>query len=185
MIGEVLIARRVAVGEREAVRLVVARGSRHVEAIGVQIAEAAEHAELGRAGAAAAIDRAAVAAVELQALEVVLRDDVDHAGDSVRAVLRHGAGLHDFDAVDGVQRQRVQVEERVDAVREERERRNALSIHQHQRVFFAEAAQGDTRSACGEVAETGLRSSYWPSWPKCRAESRRRSLHRYPECLSA
>jgi hypothetical protein len=45
-----------------------------------------------------------IAAVELQALEVVLRDDVDHAGNSVRAVLRHRTGLHDFDPVDIVQR---------------------------------------------------------------------------------
>ncbi len=52
---------------------------------------------------------------------------------------------------DVVQRQRVQVEERIDAVREERERRNALSIHQHERVLLGKAAQSDTRSAWGKV----------------------------------
>src|SRR5471032_323125 len=154
LIREILSARRVAVSKCEAVRLVVTCRSRHVEAIGVEIAKAGEHAEFGRARAATLADGAAVAAVELQSLEVMLRDDVDLARDGVRTVLRHGTGLHDFDAVNRVQRQRVQVEEGVDAVREERERRDALSIHQYQRVLFAEAAQSDTRSTGGKV--TGL-----------------------------
>jgi hypothetical protein len=43
----------------------------------------------------------------------MLRDDIDHATNSVRTVLRYCTGLDDFDAVDRVQRKRIQVEELV------------------------------------------------------------------------
>lgn len=151
-IREILVLRHVAIGRQNPVGLVVAERRGHVEAIRIQVADAAQDAELGRARAAAALRRAAVAAAKLEPLEVLLGDDVHDARDGIRAVLRHSAGLDDLDAVDDVDRQRVQVEELVGAVHGERVGCHALPVHQHQRVLFAETAQCDARTARRETA---------------------------------
>ncbi|ETN86429.1 hypothetical protein NECAME_16331 [Necator americanus] len=152
LVREVLRRRGVAVGQRRARRVIDACGCGDVEAVRIEVAEARQNAELGRAVAAAVAHRTAVAAVKLKSAEVVLRNDVDHARNGVRAVLRHGAGFHDLDAIDRVERDGIEVEEAVGAVRIEGKRRDALTVDEHEGVLLAQAAQRDTRRAGREVA---------------------------------
>ena len=78
----------------------------------------------------------AVVQAELDALEILAQDEVDHAADGVGAVHGGGAFGQHVDAVDHVRRQHVDV--RVD---------HALAVHQHQRAIDAQAAQRDARGA--------------------------------------
>ncbi len=71
-----------------------------------------------------------------EALELLVEDEVDHAGHGVRAVDRGGAAGHHVHALHQQLRQRVHVDR---AVR--RGRRHARAIQQNQGADRAEAAQ--------------------------------------------
>src|SRR5690606_5642572 len=81
-------------------------------------------------------------AVELEALEVLLEDEVGHAGDRVSAVGRRGAARDDLDALDRGRRDRGDV----DHARGVR-RGRATSVYEHQVAVRADAAQRDGRRA--------------------------------------
>ena len=84
--------------------LVVAVGQQHVEAVGIEVAEALRHREVG--APAAFFLRMRVGCFDVKGLLVLLQDEVDHAGDRVRAVQRRGAIGQDLDALDRGQRDR-------------------------------------------------------------------------------
>ncbi len=91
--------------------------------------------------------RLAELAVDLQALKVLLRDDVDHACNRIRTIHRDRTGLHDVDVIDHVERDRIHVEERVGEVHRLAVIRHPLPVHQHQRVFLAQTAQCNAAAA--------------------------------------
>ena len=98
----------------------------------------------------ATLDRA------LNALDVLLADQVDHAADRVRAIGRGGTVLQHFDAVDGAERDRVQVDIGVMAVVVEREVRRTQAVDQHHGRRDAQTAERHRRTARREtVAEAG------------------------------
>src|SRR5471030_1358019 len=76
-----------------------------VVTVGIEVAEAGDDGTL--VGGAAAILGAAGIAVQLNALEIVAQDEVDHAADGVRTVHAGGAVLEHFNVVDRSQRDRV------------------------------------------------------------------------------
>ena len=83
---------------------------------------------------------------KIEVLGLLLEDDVDHAGDGVRPVLRSGAVPQHLDPVDGRRRYRIQVhahraptEGAVDM--HQRARVAPLAVHQDEYLVGAEAAQ--------------------------------------------
>src|SRR5690606_36426319 len=88
----------------------------------------------------------AVGGVDLDAFEVVLQDEVDHAGDGVSAVHGRGAAGDGVDALDQGQRDGVGVDHAFEV-----ERHHAAAVDQHQRTVGAQAAQVDGRAAARTV----------------------------------
>ncbi len=90
-----------------------------------------------------------VVAFDLNALEVVVHDEVDHAGHGVRAVDGRCAAGQDFDALDQRGRDLVQVGRGVawGACRQ------AAAVDQHQGAAGAEVTQVDGRGAGGAVRD--------------------------------
>ena len=104
-------------------------------------------AEAGAGGDGAQISRVVallgdpVLAPELDAVEAVLEDEVDDAGDGLRAVDGRCAAGHDLDAVDEVGRDVVEVDRR----RTGQTRDEAAAVNEHERAVRAEVAQVDRR----------------------------------------
>ena len=92
-----------------------------------------------------------------QAFEVLAQDDVDDAGDGVRAVGRRGAILENLDALDDLHRHGGQVGKALLAVIGARERRHAPAIEQHQGRGGAQAAQRDRRGTGGKAVAEACR----------------------------
>ncbi len=90
--------------------------------------------------AAAALGGAG-AQVDVDAIEFLLQDDIDHPGDGIRAVDRRGAAAEDLDAVDHDRRDVRQVGEVHRAAIGGRVVGDAPAVDQHQRVVGAEIAQ--------------------------------------------
>src|SRR5690606_22542322 len=105
-------------------------------------AEQARHAVLVTVPAL----RQAVLAVDGEALEVVLEDEVDHAADRVGTVSRRRAAGDDLDALDRGRRHRVDVDN-ARAV----DRRRPAAVEQHEVAVGAELAKTDGRGARGRV----------------------------------
>ena len=106
---------------------------------------------------AAAVLGPAVAVVDGGAVGLLLEDEVDHAGNRVRAVDRRGAAGQHFDAVDHPQRDAGDVGEVAAPAERHREVGDAAAVDQHQGVVGAEAAQVHLLRAGGEVgAARGL-----------------------------
>src|SRR5690606_10476345 len=76
-------------------------------------------------------------AVELGAFEVAAGDDVDHAGDGVGTVVRRGAVLEDFDALDRGHRHLPEV------LQARGRNAKALAVEQHQGALRPQVAQVD------------------------------------------
>ncbi len=101
--------------------------------------------------------------VELEALEVLLQDEVGHAGDGVRAIGRRGTARDDLDALDGGRRDGVDVDDARGVAR-----RGATAIEQHEVAVGTEAAQRHGGRAGGvgcrrlDVA-TRRWSASWPA----------------------
>lgn len=105
----------------------------------------------------AALVGTAEAAADLGAFEVLPGDDVDHAGHGIGAVHRRGAVLEHFDALDGHQRQRVEIDEGVgQAAGREAIVGQAAAVEQHQRVLLRQAAQADAGRAGGPAVVGGF-----------------------------
>src|SRR6185436_15894496 len=97
-VAQVLPADVAAIGDVAVVDLALATDlevGEHVEALPLQVAESA--GDRGALFLAVAVLRRAVARVHGQALIVLAQDDVDDAGDRVRAVDRRAAVLQDLD----------------------------------------------------------------------------------------
>ncbi len=106
----------------------------------------AERERLARPGRTTALRRPAVQC-QLARLEVAPRDEVDDAGDGVAPVQGRCAVLEDLDALDGGQRNRVQV----DARSVERIVGQASSVQQHQGSHRPEPPQ-----RCGRLARRAV-----------------------------
>ena len=96
---------------------------------------------------------AADGAVELHAFEVGLHDEVDDAGDGVRAVGRRGAAGGDFDVVDQRHRDLVEVGGGVRVAGVRVADAEAPAVDQHQGALRAEAA----KVGGGDAARRGQR----------------------------
>ncbi len=99
---------------------------------------------------AAAFRSAAAADVDHRAVQLLLKDDVDHAGDGVRAVQRGLAAGQDFDAVDQVDQDAADVVERIAAVVQRRIARHRTAVDQVLHVARRQAEQADGLGALGE-----------------------------------
>jgi hypothetical protein len=102
-------SREVAIAPEQRFFLVVGQRSRDVEAVLGQVAPAADDVGIPRLTAAAARRRAILAA-HLHAGVVLAENEVDHAGDGVRAVHGRGAVTQHFDTLDRRERDRVHVD---------------------------------------------------------------------------
>ena len=103
--------------------------------------------QAGRGGLAVALEILAARGREAAAGRALLQDDVDHAGDGVRAVLGGGAVLQHFDVVDGPDGDEAEVRGRralIGAARVDGEVGRGvatLAVDQDQRVIGVQAAQ--------------------------------------------
>ena len=100
-------------------------------------------------GAHIAVGGIAITYVNFQAVEIVARDDVDHAGNSVGTVNGRGTVQQNLNTLHDRHRYAVQVGERRGYVLGHRVIAQPAAIHQHERVGHAQAAQrhaGCTRS---------------------------------------
>jgi hypothetical protein len=87
---------------------------------------------------------------------VALQDEVDDAADGVRAIDGGGAVHVDLDALDGAERNGVEVDE---AVLDARRARHAATVDQNQRVARAAAAQiGGRHAQRAELGHWSLRA---------------------------
>ncbi|MNJ36263.1 hypothetical protein D3C77_310450 [compost metagenome] len=115
-----------------------------VEVAGVEngvtlaVVEVAAERDVGRPLFAVALFRQAVLRVELNALEVVLQDEVDHPRDSVGAVGRGRAARDDFNAIDQRGRNGVGVNGAAGG-----RTHRTTAVEQHQVTPRAQAAQVD------------------------------------------
>uniref|UniRef100_A0A0N4ZJK5 Efflux RND transporter permease subunit n=1 Tax=Parastrongyloides trichosuri TaxID=131310 RepID=A0A0N4ZJK5_PARTI len=113
--------------------------------------------EAARAARAVGFQRQVALGFKGQAFEVLAGDDVDHAGDGVRAIQRRGAVAQHFDAVDHRRRQNVQVSRADRTARTGG--RDATTVQQHQGAARPQAAQANgvgTWAAIGDVAAVGV-----------------------------
>ncbi|MNI67433.1 hypothetical protein D3C81_885530 [compost metagenome] len=99
----------------------------------LEVTEAGQ--QVGLALVQAALGGGAETTAHFHALEVATQDDVDDAGDGVRAVHRRGAILQHFDALDRADRQRIEVDEGVLGVERKTEVGHAVAVDQYQRVL--------------------------------------------------
>ena len=74
-------------------------------------------------------------------------------GNGVGAVLRYRTGLDDFNALDHVEGNGIEIHEGIRAVRWESVRRDTLTVHQDQGVFLAQPAQRNARTAGGAIGK--------------------------------
>jgi hypothetical protein len=149
-----------AVDEANLVLLAQLAGEVEVVAIGVQVTEAerAGHA----VGVAVALVRSAGVGRDRLADVRALQDHVDDAGDRVRPIHRRGAVFQDLDALDRIERDVGDVDERALAVVADRVGRHAVAVDQHQRRADREAAQRDAARATGERTRDALRHRALP-----------------------
>ncbi|MDQ6639659.1 MAG: hypothetical protein M3Z15_08345 [Pseudomonadota bacterium] len=99
-----------------------------------------------------------IGGLEHRADEVLPEDDVDDAGDGIRAVDRRGAVLQHFDSLDRLERNLVQVDVGALRIVGEHRRRDATAVDEDQGRVGAEAAQRDARrGGAGEAAAVGKR----------------------------
>ena len=126
-----------------------------VEAVLGEVAEAGGQRHALLPGVAALRDAGFHTAAD--ALDFLLGDDVDHAGDRVGAVRRGRAVAQHLDVLDDVVGDRVQVDEVARAVIGQRVVRGAHAVEQHQRRVGGQAAQRDRRGARRERAVGGER----------------------------
>ena len=144
----VRVARERTLGRVEPILLEVVEGRHHVEAVLGEVAEAA------RDGRAPLLQAAALGVAEAHAglgtLEVAAQDDVDHAGDGIRAVDSRSAVLQDLDALDGADRDAVEVDEVDVDVLGEAVVGQAAPVEQHERGVDAQATDRHGRGARGE-----------------------------------
>ena len=124
----------------------IARGDQHVVAVALVAPE-----QVRPIVAVAVFDRR-VRAVDRQALEAAPRDEVDDAGNGVRAIRGRGAVLQHFDSLDRAERQQI----RIDAQQRNRRYRQAPAVEQHERPAAVEAAQVDADSACSKQHTAGV-----------------------------
>src|SRR5262249_2121814 len=89
----------------------------------------------------------------LGAVVLLAGDDVDDAGDRVRAVDRRAAVLQHLDALDGGRRDRVEIDAGRGA---EAARHHALAVHEDERARDAEAAEVDAGRAVGAVGRAAV-----------------------------
>ena len=133
------VAREVAVVGRDGILAVVVRADQDAELVGGRA-----HRGAGRRAGAVAAARAAVLHADIGAVPLLLGDEVDHAGDGVRAVDGASAFLQHIDALDQVDRDDVDVDRggrrvAVDA--------DAAAVEQHEGALGAQATQFDVRLA--------------------------------------
>ncbi len=121
--------------------LVIGSAQHHIEAL----AEAVAGGEIGGPLGIAAIG-AGIAAPDLQAVIVVLKDEVDHAADGVRSIDRRGAVLQHLHPLDGARGDLVDVHEDLAADPGDGAHRGPTAIDQHQGV---QVAQPRLRTAGG------------------------------------
>ena len=112
---------------------------RHVEEDGCPVGDAADR-QRGLDCVAVALAEAATIAGNLEALEVFLRDDVNHAGDRVSTVYGRGTVFEHLDAIDDAERDRVEIGRRADAAGGGFAN-PADSVNEHQNALRAEVAQ--------------------------------------------
>ena len=134
--------------------------------LAVEMAERDEHVGIVVAGAVEAVQlhvllRVVVAALqselEVEALEVAARNEVDDAGDGFRAVERRRAVLEHLDAFEGDhRRQRGGIHEILAAVRGDGALRLPPTVDQHERRAHAEPAQVHVARAGREVLREGV-----------------------------
>ncbi len=131
--------------------LVVAEGQHQVPAVVLERTEALGQAE---AAFARAVLGMRVADRDVGIGPVALGDEVDDAGDGVGAVQGRGAVGQQFDAVDGRDRNRIEVEAGGEAgERLAAELRQALAVQQDQGTGFAHVMDRNAREAEGAAAD--------------------------------
>ena len=92
-------------------------------------------------GAHIAVGGIAITYINFQAFEIVARDDVDHAGNSVGTVNGRGTVEQNFNTLHDRHRDAVQVGERRGYVLGLRVLAQPATIHQHERVAHSQATQ--------------------------------------------
>ncbi|MOA13359.1 hypothetical protein D3C78_1334080 [compost metagenome] len=107
----------------------------------VKIPPTAAAADLQALVVTAAALTGAALEVDVDAVDLVLEDDVDHPGNRVRTVNRRGAAAENFDTFDDCRRNIRQVGEVDLAVVRRRVVGDPAAVDQHQRMVRAEAAQ--------------------------------------------
>ena len=121
---------------------------------GGQLVERVAADQLQPAVAAAAVLCHARFDVDVDALCMVLQNDVHHAGDGIRAVDRRGAAFQNLDAIDCRGRDVGQVHEIHRAVVSDRVIRDAPAIDQDEGMVGAEPPQADrVGRRCEGIAE--------------------------------
>ena len=97
--------------------------------------------------------------VGVEGIDVVLEDDVEDAGDGVRAVLRGGAVAQHLDPGDGAGRDGVEIHAHGAAVVEVDQRAllAPLAVDQHEHVLRAQAAQAGRVDVIGPVRDGEVR----------------------------
>ena len=101
-------------------------------------------------GAHIAVGGIAITYINFQAFEIVARDDVDHAGNSVGTVNGRSTVEQNFNTLHNRHRNAVQVGERGGHVLGHRVIAQPATIHQHERVGHAHAAQRHAGCTRGE-----------------------------------
>ena len=109
----------------------------------VEVAPTAAAADLQALIVATATLAGAALEIDVDAIDLLLENDVDHPGNRVRTVDRRGAAAENFDAFDDCRRNVRQVGEVDFAVVRRRVIGDAPAVDQHQRVIGAEAPQVD------------------------------------------
>jgi len=143
-----------AVGDADAVGLADVEADEGVEAVLGEAADA--RGQRTAAGIAVAVAGHAIGRLGDGAGEVVAQDDVDHAGDGIRAIDGRGAVLQHLHPLDRVHRDHAEVGEHLLAIVGQAVGRHAAAIEQHQGRCRAEAAQRDAGAAAGEAGAEAL-----------------------------
>ena len=157
-LGTVRSRRERAIGGAKRVVVLCVEDGEDVEAVARDIAEPSRHRAARTLGAPR--PRAAVAARERDAAEVLPCHEVDDAGDRIAAVERRGSVLQNLDPVDGSERNDVQVDAWA-AGAGEGIVGQASAVQQHQRLPGSQAAQRRAREdrACRRCRGRALRES--------------------------